>query len=142
MRWLFTIVFVFAPIMAQACEWQVRVLDRTTNEIKYYKVISGKRTEIPITNNGNGENFAACVATLEDLGIPEEDKKILTKVEGGVLLCAYTKQSQYPISATAQRFVYADRPEVIHRAIMTLYPVPDTGQKLKPLFTIQYMCKQ
>lgn len=140
MKQLFLLIALLAPMAAQACEWKVKVTDNTTKEIKYYLANSTERTEFGITT-GDGKPFAACTAKLQPEKIKEEHKKFFTKAETGVLLCAYKEALSYPIAVSATRFVYADKPEKNNMAIMTLFSVPDKGQKLKPLFTIQYACR-
>jgi len=140
MKQLLILVALWVPITAQACEWTVKVLDKTTKEIKYYLADSTDRTEFAITT-GDGELFAACVAKLKPEKIREESKKIFTKVETGMLLCAYIEAPSYPMAASASRFVYTDRPEKANPVIMSLLSVPDKGHKLEPLFSIRYACR-
>lgn len=140
MRQLLLLIALYVPIQAQACEWKVTVLDRITNEFKYYLANSSVRTEFVITTS-EGEHFAVCAASLQPEEIKEAHKKLIKDIETGLLMCAYVEEPSYPIAASASRFVFTNKPEENNTAIMSLFSVPDKGQKLKPLFTIAYTCE-
>lgn len=140
MKHVILLFILLAPAVIQACQWKVEVKDRETKELKYYLANSSERTEFLVTT-GDGEPFAVCFAKIQPRKLEVEDKKILDKVETGVLMCSYIDALNYPIVASASRFVYKDHPSKASPVIMTLLSVPDNGKKLKPLFTIRYACR-
>lgn len=123
-----------------ACEWEAKVKNLATQEIKYYQVSQDKETKFMLENQ-EGDLFAACKAFLQEESIKSPHDISIKFVEAGILMCAYAEAQDFPMSANASRFIFKDGSKHNNPVIINLFNVPDRGQKLKPTYEVRLSCR-